>query len=84
VLEVVGGLLILAGLLTRPAAFIVSGEMAVAYFQFHQPGGTWPVQNGGVAAVLYCFLFLYMAAKGSGEYGLDALLRKRRRAGFAA
>jgi len=76
-LETIGGLLILIGLFTRPAAFIVSGEMAVAYFQFHQPNGTWPHQNQGTAAVLFCFLFLYMAAKGGGEYSLDAFLRKR-------
>src|SRR5262245_30140913 len=57
-LELVGGALILLGLLARPAAFIVSGEMAVAYFQFHQPGGAWPIQNHGEAAVLFCFIFL--------------------------
>ena len=76
-LEMIGGLLILIGLFTRPAAFIVSGEMAVAYFQFHQPNGTWPHQNQGTAAVLFCFIFLYMSAKGGGEYSLDAFLRKR-------
>jgi len=76
-LETIGGLLILIGLFTRPAAFIVSGEMAVAYFQFHQPNGTWPHQNQGTAAVLFCFIFLYMSAKGGGEYSLDAFLRKR-------
>jgi putative oxidoreductase len=77
-LEVVGGLLILLGLLTRPAAFILSGEMAVAYWQFHAPQGTWPTQNQGVAAVLFCFLFLYFAARGAGEWSLDALLWRRR------
>jgi putative oxidoreductase len=76
-LEMIGGPLILIGLFTRPAAFIVSGEMAVAYFQFHQPNGTWPHQNQGTGAVLFCFIFLYMAAKGGGEYSLDAFLRKR-------
>jgi len=82
-LEFVGGALLLVGLFTRPVAFILSGEMAVAYFQFHQPNGTWPHQNQGTAAVLFCFLFLYMAAKGGGEYSLDALFRKRRPAGFS-
>ncbi len=78
ILEVVGGLLILFGLFTRPAAFIVSGMMAVAYWQFHAPGGTWPVQNGGAPAVLFCFVFLYIAAAGGGEWSLDAWLRRKR------
>lgn len=78
VLEVFGGLAIMLGLFTRPVAFILSGEMAVAYWQFHAPNGTWPVQNNGVVAVLYCFLFLYMAAKGGGDWSLDALLGRRR------
>jgi len=67
VLEFFGGILIMLGLFTRPAAFILSGEMAVAYFQFHQPNGFWPIQNQGVPAVLYCFIYLYMAAGGGGE-----------------
>ena len=58
VLEVYGGALILLGLFTRPVAFILSGEMAVAYFQAHQPNGTWPVQNHGEPAVLFCFIYL--------------------------
>lgn len=80
ILEIIGGALIMLGLLTRPAAFILSGEMAVAYWQFHAPNGTWPVQNQGVPAALYCFLFLYMAAQGSGAYSLDGLIwgRKKR------
>ncbi len=78
VLELVGGLLIFLGLLTRPTAFILSGMMAVAYWQFHAPGGTWPVQNGGVPAVIFCFLFLYMSARGGGDYSLDAMIRGRR------
>jgi putative oxidoreductase len=78
VLEFVGGLLIIFGLLTRPVAFILSGEMAVAYWQFHAPNGGWPIQNQGVAAVLFCFLFLYMAAQGGGDWSLDALLRRKR------
>ena len=82
-IEVIAGLLILLGLFTRPAAFLASGEMAVAYFQFHQPNGTWPHQNQGTAAVLFCFLFLYMSARGDGEYSLCALLPRKRKAGFA-
>lgn len=77
-LEIVGGPLIMLGLFTRPVAFVLSGEMAVAYWQFHAPGGTWPLQNGGIPAVLYCFLFLYMAAQGGGALSLDSLWRSRR------
>jgi len=78
VLEFVGGILIVLGLLTRPVAFILSGMMAVAYWQFHFPMGHWPVQNQGMPAVLFCFIFLYMAARGAGEWSLDALIRRRR------
>jgi putative oxidoreductase len=78
VLETVGGILIATGLFVRPVAFILSGEMAVAYWQFHAPRGTWPHQNQGQAAVLFCFLFLFFAAYGAGELSLDAVLRKRR------
>jgi len=77
-LEVVGGILIMLGLFTRPAAFILSGEMAVAYFQFHQPNGLWPVQNQGMSAVLSCFIYLYMAARGGGDWSLDALIKRVR------
>ena len=75
-LEFVGGLLLLVGLSTRPTAFILSGVMAVAYFQFHQPGGIWPVENGGIPAVLYCFLWLYYSAVGAGPWSIDALRGK--------
>ncbi|MGZ8843857.1 MAG: DoxX family protein [Pyrinomonadaceae bacterium] len=78
VLEFFGGILILLGLFMRPVAFILSGMMAVAYWQFHFPNGNWPVQNGGIPAVLFCFVFLYMAAKGAGEWSLDALIRRKR------
>jgi putative oxidoreductase len=71
-LEVFGGALLLVGLFTRPVAFLLSGEMAVAYFQFHARGGFWPVLNGGVAAVLYCFVWLYFSAAGAGPWSLDA------------
>ncbi len=72
VLEVVGGALLLLGFFTRPVAFTLSGMMAVAYFQFHFPGGFWPVLNGGVNAILYCFIFLYFSATGAGPWSLDA------------
>ena len=75
-LEFVGGALLLVGLFTRPVAFILSGEMAVAYFQFHQPNGFWPVVNQGQPAVLYCFIWLYISARGAGPWSLDALLRR--------
>jgi putative oxidoreductase len=78
VLEFVGGIAIVLGLGTRPVAFILSGMMAVAYLQFHAPNGAWPVQNQGMPAVLFCFLFLYMAAQGGGDWSLDAMLRRRR------
>ena len=71
-LEVVGGGLLVLGLFTRPVAFVLAGEMAVAYFQFHAPGGFWPTLNGGVPAVLYCFLWLYLSAAGPGPWSLDA------------
>jgi putative oxidoreductase len=74
-LEVFGGLLMLLGLFSRPVAFILSGEMAVAYFQFHQPQAFWPTLNGGVAAALYCFLWLYFSAAGPGPWSLDAARR---------
>lgn len=76
VLEVVGGLLILIGLFTRPAAFIVAGEMAVAYFWRHAPRGFWPGDNGGELAALYCFVFLFLAAAGGGVWSVDAMLRR--------
>jgi putative oxidoreductase len=71
-IELVGGLLIALGLFTSVAAFIASGEMAVAYFMVHAPQGLHPVANKGELAALYCFLFLYMAARGSGRYSVDA------------
>jgi putative oxidoreductase len=76
-LEVIGGALMLIGLFTRPVAFVLSGEMAVAYFQFHAAtGGIWPTINGGVAAALYCFVFLYFSAAGAGPWSVDAMRRK--------
>lgn len=76
VLEVVGGALLLVGLFTRPVAFVLAGEMAVAYFQFHFPGSFWPTVNHGVAAVIFCFVFLYFSAAGPGPWSLDALRRR--------
>ncbi len=75
-MELVGGAAILLGLFTRPVAFLLSGEMAVAYFQFHQPNGFWPIQNHGEPAVLLCFIFLLFAAHGAGNWSVDAVLRK--------
>ena len=76
VLELGGGVLILVGLFTRPVAFVLSGMMAVAYFLAHAPRGFYPSVNGGEAAMLYCFTFLYLAAAGAGPWSLDAQ-RKR-------
>jgi len=78
VIEVVGGTLFFLGLLTRPVAFILSGEMAFAYFIGHAPNGFWPVLNQGAPAIFYCFTFLYFSAAGAGPWSLDALLARRR------
>lgn len=75
-LELVGGALLLVGLLTRPVAFLLSGEMAVAYFIGHAGNGFWPVLNGGAPAVFYCFLWLYVSAAGPGPWSIDALRRR--------
>lgn len=75
VLETFGGLLLLLGLLTRPVAFVLAGEMAVAYFMRHAPQGFWPLLNRGELAVLNCFVFLYLAAAGPGPWSLDARRR---------
>ena len=74
-LEFVGGWLLLLGLFTRPVAFILSGEMAVAYFGFHAGNGFWPILNGGGPAIYYCFTFLYLSAAGGGPWSLDAKFR---------
>ncbi|HKL26788.1 MAG TPA: DoxX family protein [Desulfuromonadales bacterium] len=70
-LEFFGGLLILLGLFTRPTAFLLCGQMAVAYFMAHAPKGFWPILNGGELAVFYCFVFLYLAMAGGGPWSLD-------------
>jgi putative oxidoreductase len=78
VLETFGGLLLLLGWFTRPVAFLLSGEMAFAYFIGHAPQGFWPVLNQGHPAVLFCFLFLYLSAAGAGPWSLDAARGRRR------
>jgi putative oxidoreductase len=77
VIEFVGGLLIMFGLLTGIAAFIASGEMAFAYFIVHFPMGGWPIQNGGQLSVLFCFIFLFIAARGPGILSLDSVFFAR-------
>ncbi|MDX2274843.1 MAG: DoxX family protein [Hyphomonadaceae bacterium] len=77
VLEIVGGALLIIGLFTPIVAFIMSGMMAVAYWMFHAPSSMYPVQNGGDAAILFCFIFLYFAAVGGGPWSVDALLKKK-------
>jgi putative oxidoreductase len=72
-IEIVAGILIMVGLFTSIAAFIASGEMAAAYFIAHAPRAFWPIQNAGELAVLYCFVFLYIASRGSGRWSLDGL-----------
>lgn len=76
-LELVGGILVALGLFTRPVAFLLSGELAVAYFQVHARRGFFPIQNAGELAALYSFVFLLFAATGGGRYSLDALWRRR-------
>jgi putative oxidoreductase len=77
VIEVVGGVLLALGLFTRPAAFVLAGDMAVAYFMAHAPRGFFPVLNGGDAAILYCFVFLYLVLAGPGPWSLDAMRDRR-------
>ena len=84
VLETFGGLALLLGLFTRPVAFILSGEMAVAYFQAHFPQSFWPTLNMGQPAVLYCFIFLYLVFAGPGIWSLDHVLSVRRARRVAA
>ena len=79
ILEFVGGLLLTVGLFTRITAFILSGEMAVAYFMVHAPQGFFPLLNGGEPAILYSFLFLYLAAAGAGPWSLESRIWSARR-----
>jgi putative oxidoreductase len=77
ILESLGGLMMLVGIFTRPVAFILAGEMAVAYFMNHFSRGPWPILNFGELAILNCFIFLYLSAAGGGPWSLDAVLRKK-------
>lgn len=82
ILEFAGGILIVIGLFTRPVAFILSGEMAYAFFTAHvSRGGIWPLQNGGEPAALYAFIYLFFVAAGSGAFAVDRILAKRKRRG---
>jgi putative oxidoreductase len=83
-LELVGGALLVLGLFTRPVAFILSGEMAFAYWMAHAPQSFFPVLNGGDAAILYCFVFLYLAVAGGGDWSLDNLRKRSQRDTAAA
>ena len=77
-LEIVGGSLLLVGLFTRPVAFVLAGEMAVAYFQFHYPTSFWPTANQGIPALLYSLVWLYFSAAGAGPWSLDARRERAR------
>lgn len=76
-IELIGGALMLVGLFSRPVAFLLSGQMAVAYFKGHAAQGFWPVLNGGAPAVIFCFVWLYISAAGGGPWSLDAMMRRR-------
>jgi len=80
VIELVGGVLLLVGLLSRPVAFVLSGEMAIGYWMIHAPKSTFPLENGGDAAILFCFIFLYIAAAGAGEWSVDENVFAKRKA----
>lgn len=84
IMELVGGLLIVLGLFTRPTAFLLAGEMAVAYWQFHAPGSFWPTANMGTTAIMYCFLFLYLMLAGPGAWSIDGIIARSRRSAKAA
>lgn len=79
ILEAFGGLAIVLGVLTRPVAFLLAGQMAVAYFQFHFPKSFFPSVNGGIPAVLFCFLFLYLTFAGAGAWSIDAKIARSKR-----
>ena len=75
-IELIGGALLILGLLTQPAAFIISGEMAVAYFMVHAPKRFFPLLNGGTLAIMYCFTCLYLSTAGAGPWSVDAAMKK--------
>ena len=77
VIEIVGGALLILGLLTRPAAFILSGEMAVIYFMINAPRSFFPLVNGGELAIMFCFACLYLSAAGGGPWSIDAMLKRK-------
>ena|SRR5204863_2277878 len=77
-MELIGGALIALGLFTRPVAFLLSGEMAYAYWTVHAKAGPWPAANEGEGAILYCFIFFYLIFAGGGPWSLDAIVRRRR------
>lgn len=79
VIELFGGLLVMIGLFTWPAAFLASGEMAVAYFYAHVPRGFWPIENRGELAALYCFIFLFIVTRGAGIWSVDSVIWGRKR-----
>jgi putative oxidoreductase len=76
-IELIGGALLIVGLWTQPAAFIVCGEMAVAYFMVHAPKSFFPLINGGTLAIAYCFACLYLSTAGAGPWGLDAMMKRK-------
>jgi len=77
-IELIGSFLLLVGLFSRPVALLLSGEMAVGYFMVHAPQSTYPMLNGGESAVLFCFIFLYIAFEGAGPWSVDAILKRKR------
>ncbi len=77
ILEAFGGGLMLIGLFTRPVAFILAGEMAIAFFQVHFPRSFWPIISGGELAMVYCFIWLYFSAAGPGPWSIDAIISRR-------
>ena len=81
ILEFFGGILICFGIFTRPVAFLLSGQMAVAYFMVHAPQGFWPIMNGGERAALFCFIFLFLWSAGGGDFSVDGWLKRRREHG---
>lgn len=78
IMELVGGALIMLGLFTRPVAFLLSGQMAVAYFYAHAPNDFWPIVNRGELAAFYCFVWLFFTASGAGKFSLDGWMASRR------